>query len=62
MKWEYKTLKYEASGFFSQKIKTEPLDEELNQLGAEGWELVAALHPTTGATANIFLFKRPRQD
>ena len=45
MKWEYK--------------KTGVLDEiSMNRLGKEGWELVAAIGFSSGATATMF-FKRP---
>jgi hypothetical protein len=42
-RWEYKVLKLKTeSGFFSgTDFNSEALESELNQLGAEGWELVA---------------------
>jgi hypothetical protein len=49
MQWEYKTI----YGF---------TDNELNELGAEGWELVSA-HPETGDMGSTFYsmaaLKRP---
>lgn len=48
--WEYKHV--------ARALTEEPLDEEeLNALGAEGWELVGAL--TDGRSAH-FYFKRQR--
>lgn len=61
MKWEYKTVKYRATGGFSSHGKTEDPDEELNHLGADGWELVATIHPTISGAPNVLVFKRPRK-
>jgi hypothetical protein len=60
MKWEYKSIKYEEAGLYATKVATtdEP-DKQLNRMGAEGWELVATLHPTTTGVLNLFIFKRP---
>jgi hypothetical protein len=40
-KWEYKTLKFGAKGFFGGKVDVEELGVELNQLGERGWELIS---------------------
>jgi len=58
MRWEYKTVEYEAPGLFSTKMSTGQPERQLNHLGGEGWELVATLHPTTTSTINLFIFKR----
>ena len=58
MRWEYKTVEYEAPGLFSTKTSTGEPERQLNHLGYEGWELVATLHPTTTSTINLFIFKR----
>ena len=58
MKWEYKTVRYEAAGLFSTKAKTDEPDRLLNQLGVDGWELAATLHPTTSSAENLLIFKR----
>jgi hypothetical protein len=34
------------------------LERKLNQLGKDGWELLAA-QQATGARATLFIFKRP---
>jgi hypothetical protein len=63
MKWEYKTVRYEAAGLFStMKTNTEEPDRQLNQLGVAGWELAATLHPTTNSTENLLIFKRATSD
>jgi hypothetical protein len=55
--WEYRSLKFQAKGFFvGGRVDIAQLDTELNQLGAQGWELVSvfdsnmAIH---GATREI---------
>lgn len=49
--WEYKTIK-------SLDIK-ESMDENLNKLGNEGWELTGTLSNENGD--GRLLFKRPKQ-
>ena len=59
MKWEYRTVRYEAAGMFSTtRVNTDEPDRLLNQLGFEGWELAATLHPTTNLAENLLIFKR----
>ncbi len=60
MKWEYKTVQYQGSGWFHTKVNSEEVDKELNQLGAAGWELAATLHPTSGGDVNLLIFKREK--
>jgi hypothetical protein len=39
--WEYKTFKYSASsGFLGGKVNETALNNSLNVLGEQGWELV----------------------
>jgi hypothetical protein len=42
MEWEYKVIKVENISKFSETIK---LQEELNNYGKEGWELVGIFYP-----------------
>ena len=42
MKWEYKIIKVEN---FSKFSATEKLQQELNNYGEEGWELVSFNYP-----------------
>jgi len=50
VRWEYKNI----------AVKGNTADEEMNKLGAEGWELVAATVTSSGFTFSYNLsFKRP---
>lgn len=40
MKWEYKTVQFEYKGLFSSKLDADALQDDLNNLGNSGWELV----------------------
>jgi hypothetical protein len=40
-KFEYKTIVIEPKGFWNSKYDTNEIDQELNNLGMIGWELVA---------------------
>lgn len=65
MKWEYKTIKLAATGFWTGgKIDEAKLDAMMNDLGCAGWELAAAFD-TNEASGNtrdvVVLFKRPKQ-
>jgi hypothetical protein len=43
--WEYKFLTHEIRGIVNSHVDEERLNE-LNALGAQGWELVTVIHPT----------------
>ena len=61
MKYEYKTISYDAGGIFGGKVNESDFEAMLNRLGAEGWELVNCLasNVTYGKTAYIVaVFKR----
>jgi hypothetical protein len=61
-KWEYKTIKLETTGMMGGILDTTAFDRTLNQLGSEGWELVAAFDTNLsyGATREaVAVFKRP---
>lgn len=62
MQWEYFTLKV-GSSFWLSKIDERALVDQLNALGAEGWELACSLETNLpeGRTNEIMLlFKRPK--
>jgi transcriptional regulator with XRE-family HTH domain len=39
MKYEYKVLKFDLKGVMSRKVNSSDMEAQLNQHGAEGWEL-----------------------
>ena len=60
-KFEYKTLFAETTGFFGGEADRNKFQSELNELGAQGWELVSTV--TTASSGGmtrllISLFKR----
>ena len=62
MKWEYKTVKFAASGFMGGNVDSEEVDATLNELGHDGWELVAGFDSNSegGRTRDVIMvFKRP---
>lgn len=59
--YEYKTVSYNAKGILGGKVDAYEFELMLNQLGAEGWELVSSLasNTTHGQTSYIIsIFKR----
>lgn len=64
-KWEYKTVKIPATGWvIGGEIDERALDDEMNRLGADGWEMVLSTHTNQmlGASRNVLvMFKREIQ-
>jgi hypothetical protein len=63
MKWEYQTIKLAATGFMGGKVNESQLDQKMNELGAQGWELAAAFDTDIagGGTRDVVvIFKRAR--
>ncbi len=56
--WEYKTLTFEAAGFWSGggKLDASMLTDQLNELGSQGWELVSIFDTTKleGQTRQVY--------
>ena len=63
-KFEYKTLFTDAKGTFGGKVDKNAFQQELNELGSQGWELVSAI-PTAQSYGStrwvISIFKRKVQ-
>ncbi len=66
MRWEYQSIKLPAKpGFFGGVLEPAKLDECLNELGEQGWELVAAFDANQAGTSTttprvvVLTFKRP---
>lgn len=63
-KYEYKVEKLDAKGFWSSKIEPKEMEDMLNQLGRQGWDLITAFDTSKyqGHTTGAFLlFKRPQE-
>lgn len=63
MKWEYKTIKLATTGFSGGKLNERLLDERMNELGEQGWELVSAFdtNQSYGASRDVVaVFKRAK--
>ncbi len=43
-RWQYKTLQLKTPAFSTVDQKAEQIDEMLNRVGLEGWELVSITH------------------
>ena len=41
MRWEYKTISFKKRSFFSGSINVDELNQQLDALGRDGWELVS---------------------
>ncbi|MEF7566300.1 DUF4177 domain-containing protein [Bacillus infantis] len=57
-KYEYKTISLTKKGFF--KNKNNP-DEELNELGREGWKVVSSYAPVSGGTSTEIIYTLMRE-
>ncbi|MFC5472301.1 DUF4177 domain-containing protein [Cohnella suwonensis] len=63
--WEYRTIKYKTGGFLGGKVDAEELEDELNQYGSEGWELVSCFDTSMSQGASrdiVIVFKRIRKN
>ena len=47
-RWQYKTVHLKTSTFGANEKKAEQMDDTLNRLGAQGWNLVNAAHDGAG--------------
>ncbi len=54
-RWVYKVVRIKT-GFLG--MKTESAEEQMNELGRNGWELVSVIQPY-GAVGPTLFFKRP---
>lgn len=61
-RFEYKTLKIEPKGFWGTKFEPEHIDQQLNELGQQGWELVSVQDSEmSGMTTSYhYTFKREK--
>lgn len=60
-KWEYQTIKIALKGFTGGILNTSDFNNELNDLGEEGWELVSCFSTNAAqgySREAIAVFKR----
>jgi hypothetical protein len=65
IRWEYKSIEFNTSGWLSLNYDPSTVDAKLNQLGKDGWELVSTtgLNEHYGRTIRLVVFlRRPRSD
>ncbi|HYW07098.1 MAG TPA: DUF4177 domain-containing protein [Longimicrobium sp.] len=62
MRWEYKAIRMNNSGWLGPSLDVQVLADALNEKGREGWELVSTIDLNAGhasGTAVVAMFKRP---
>lgn len=60
-KFEYKTVEIEQTGnMFQKNIDSKVLEQTMNQLGQQGWELSNTLYKHSGGTTTqiLLIFKK----
>lgn len=62
--WEYETIILEASGYFGHSPEpkgkaTVQVSNYLNEMGANGWELVSATSVTSDGHYHMLYLRRP---
>ncbi len=62
MKWEYKVLKMDTVSFWGGLKVDDDLEQQMNKLGEQGWEMARILPVETNesTTAVAIFFKRER--
>lgn len=62
-KYEYKTLTHDTKGLWGGSVDADKFQNELNDLGNDGWELVSSFSTTQsyGSSKSIIcIFKRKK--
>lgn len=60
-RFEYKTVKITPKSIWSTEIKSEEIDDVLNDLGREGWELVTVQDLSVSGSSFSYLYTLKRQ-
>ena len=62
-KFEYKVVTFDTKGFWGGTVETRQIEEQLNRLGDDGWEMVSgtSTNQSYGASKSIVcIFKREK--
>ena len=62
-KFEYKVVVYDTKGFFGGCVEVNQLENQLNLLGNDGWEMVTctSTNQSYGSSKSIvYIFKRKK--
>ena len=63
-KFEYKVVACDTKGFWGGAVEVHQIENQLNQLGSEGWEMVGctSTNQSYGASKSIVcIFKRKKE-
>ncbi|MBQ1447823.1 MAG: DUF4177 domain-containing protein [Erysipelotrichaceae bacterium] len=61
--YEYKVITFDTKGFFGGNVDVDLVEEELNELGEEGWELVSCTNTNQSYGSSkslVCIFKRKK--
>lgn len=61
-RWEYRTYKFEPSGWAGGKVDELALERTLNDLGLQAWEVTGVIETNSGYGQSkhvVILLKRP---
>ena len=63
-KFEYKVVTYDPSGFFGGIVKVNQIENQLNMLGEDGWELISCTssNQSDGSTKSLVCIFKRRKD
>ena len=62
-KFEYKVVTYDTKGFWGGNVETYQIEDQLNMIGNDGWEMVSctSTNQSYGASKSIVcIFKRKK--
>lgn len=63
-KFEYKVFAFDTKGFWGGRVEIDQIENQLNQLGNEGWEMVSctSTNQSYGASKSIVcILKRKKE-
>ena len=63
-KFEYKGVAYDTKGFWGGGVETQQIEDQLNLIGNDGWEMVSctSTNQSYGASKSIVCIFKRRKD